>query len=153
PPHATLADPILERNPFDSTTGPLDRTDRDYSTHLPESVCKDITLRRLVLSDTPDWSFAELSSGADTALLHLGGSFHGRRLTEIAVGRVWLENARGTCEAYLPSPAPVKVSSSACIASHFKLGPPCISARTETSFDIAAAMVDHVLEEQSELMR
>jgi len=144
------ADPILERNAFDSSTGPLDRTDQGY-TRFAGSICQDVDLRRVVLSEAPDWSFAELASGATTALVRVGSSFRGRRVVEIGGGRVWLENGAGSCEAYLHGSK--KVSSPACVASHFKLGPPCIVQRTETSFEVAATMVDHALEVQAELMR
>jgi general secretion pathway protein C len=154
PAHARSADAILERNPFDSATGPLNRVDQGFAPLSPQldgPTCRDIKLRRVVLSVSPEWSFAELSSEKLPVLLHLGSSFRDRHLASIEADRVWMAGKDGACHADLGGQT--LVSSPACVASRFTLGPPCIERRADGSFDVAKAMLDHVLEDQAELMR
>lgn len=150
PVHATRADAILERNPFDSATGPLGRADHG-TPRVTETICPDIDLVRVVLSDNPAWSFAEMASGSQRTLLHPDSALMGRRLVAVEVDRVRMESKDGACVAFLHGST--DVSSPACVASGFRLGPPCIVRRSDTEFDVAATMVDHLLEDQAELMR
>lgn len=150
PVHARSASAILERNPFDSTTGPLDRGQEATPPPRPP-LCRDIHLHRVVLSDDPAWSFAEVASRHQTSLLRLGASVGQRRLVAIEADQVRWEGEGETCTAFLQGHG--EVSAPACAASGFPLGPPCIVRRSETTFDVAATMVDHVLEQQAELMR
>jgi general secretion pathway protein C len=150
PVHATRADAILQRNPFDSVTGPLGRADHGYP-RVTETICPNIDLVRVVLSENPAWSFAEIASGAQRTLLTPGRALNGRRLVAVEAGRVRMESKDSACVAFLDGST--NVSSPACVASGFRLRPPCILRLSDTVFDVAAAMVDHVLEDQAELMR
>ena len=148
--HATIADAILARNPFESATGPLGRAERDIL-RVTEPICPNADLYRVVLSEVPAWSFAEIATGARPTLLRLDNVLNGRRLIAIEADRVRMEGKEGVCVAYLQGKT--SVSSPACVASGYKLGPPCVLRLRNTEFEIAGAMVDHVLEAQAELMR
>jgi general secretion pathway protein C len=149
PVHSTRADAILERNPFDSATGPLGRADH-RAPRVTETICPNIDLVRVVLSDNPAWSFAEIASGSQRSLLHPDRALEGRRLVAVEADRVRMVSKNGACVAFLHGST--NVSSPACVASGFRLGAPCIIRLSDTEFDVAATMVDHVLEEQAELM-
>src|SRR5258708_2148317 len=77
-PHATSADPILSRNPFDSVTGPLnalpppveDVVDAgpappDISDPFNAPDCDGVRVLIIAASADPDWSFAALESAQD----------------------------------------------------------------------------------------
>jgi len=72
-------DPILARNPFDSVTGPLDRTPITVTTPAAEArhldltdpltapECEGVVLQVVSEATDPEWSLAELRGPGDTA--------------------------------------------------------------------------------------
>ncbi|MGK3968007.1 type II secretion system protein GspC [Sorangium sp. So ce118] len=109
PPSAT---PILERNPFDSTTGPLrpppgeaPSGQADLS-HLDPYLAPPCDKGRVVLiavsEEDPEWSFAAIEAdGGRTALGRRGGEVAGRKVEGIAWDRVWLTSGGARCQMQL----------------------------------------------------
>jgi general secretion pathway protein C len=140
--HATSAAPILARNPFDARTGRL--------TGLP--ICLGASVRRVVLSSDPAWSLAELVVDGRAVVAHAGADVGAWRVERVEGDLVRLRAANGAaCVAVRASDG--AALSEACRAAGFPLAPPCIVKTGPLAYDVASAMVDHVLEEQSELMR
>jgi general secretion pathway protein C len=119
--HATSATAILERNPFDSVTGPLDRfaiagdadggTDGaassgsrvdlgDPSTAPP---CEGVKVHAIAESADPDWSFAALADATDgkSVLRRRGGEVGGKTVEFVGPDRVWLSGPTGLCQTRL----------------------------------------------------
>ncbi|WP_438007206.1 type II secretion system protein GspC [Sorangium sp. So ce321] len=105
------AAPILERNPFDSTTGPLrpppgeaPSGQADLS-HLDPYLAPPCDKGRVVLiavSEDPEWSFAAIEAdGGRTALGRRGGEIAGRKVEGIAWDRVWLTSGGARCQMQL----------------------------------------------------
>jgi general secretion pathway protein C len=136
PEHATNADAILGRNPFDSVTGPLDGKPIDplpAPTSNPEDLTRDpyedpfcdtAKAMLIVTSDDPEWSFASLA-GPDgkTQLRRKGDEINGQ--TVFFVGdlrpderrqtdrrdlwdRVWLTSGGSRCQLAVGGKAPAK---------------------------------------------
>ncbi|WP_437676356.1 type II secretion system protein GspC [Sorangium sp. So ce131] len=108
---APSAAPILERNPFDSTTGPLGARPGDAAagptdpSTLDPNKAPPCDTGRVVLiaaSDDPAWSFAaiEIDEGR-TALGRRGAELAGRKIEDIAWDRVVLTSAGGRCQMRL----------------------------------------------------
>ncbi|WP_434044821.1 MULTISPECIES: type II secretion system protein GspC [Sorangium] len=105
------AAPILERNPFDSITGPLGPPpgaapagQADLS-HLDPYLAPPCDKGRVVLiamSEDPEWSFAAIKAeGGPTALGRRGGEVAGRKVEDIAWDRVWLTSGGARCQMEL----------------------------------------------------
>ncbi len=103
PPPSAAA--ILERNPFDSTTGPLvpppsaapagppDLSQLDPYLAPP---CDTGRVVLIAMSEDPEWSFAAFESdGGHTALRRRGGEIGGRKVQDIAWDRVWMTSTSG----------------------------------------------------------
>ncbi|WP_437762383.1 type II secretion system protein GspC [Sorangium sp. So ce281] len=99
------AAPILERNPFDSTTGPLvpppsaapagpaDLSQLDPYLAPP---CDTGRVVLIAMSEDPEWSFAAFEGeGGHTALGRRGGEIGGRKVEDIAWDRVWMTSTSG----------------------------------------------------------
>jgi general secretion pathway protein C len=108
---APTAAPILERNPFDSTTGPLvpppdvaPAGSADLA-HLDPYLAPPCDTGRVVLiavSEDPEWSFAAFESeGGRTALGRRGGEIGGRKVEDIAWDRVWMTSGGTRCQMQL----------------------------------------------------
>ncbi|WP_437590055.1 type II secretion system protein GspC [Sorangium sp. So ce1000] len=108
---APSAAPILARNPFDSTTGPLEPPPgaapagpADLS-HLDPYLAPPCDRGRVVLiavSEDPEWSFAAFESeGGRTALGRRGGEIDGRKVEGIAWDRVWMTSGGARCQMEL----------------------------------------------------
>ncbi|AUX49153.1 general secretion pathway protein GspC [Sorangium cellulosum] len=108
---APSAAPILERNPFDSTTGPLgarpedapagaaDLSGRDPGKPPP---CDTGRVVLIAVSEDPEWSFAaiEVDDGR-AALGRRGAELAGRKIEDIAWDRVVLTSAGARCQMQL----------------------------------------------------
>lgn len=174
--HVTKADAILERNPFDSTTGPLVPLPDDEPEPPPPAADRD-PLRdppcdagRVVLiavSDDASWSFAVIE-GPDghTQLWRLGGDAPGGTIERISWDRVWLTSGNARCQMRLgkggdppppPSSGPVPQARPAVEPPFMNTIPPEIAARirrtSATEFQVDRAAVDMLLEQQALLMR
>lgn len=136
------AKPIIERNPFDSVTGPLNKIDAgaegddgspaesvDFSDPYGAPSCKDaIKLLIVAASEDPAWSMAALSGDASegkSQMRRVGDTYGGKKVWFIAWDRVWLQgdgefcqvkmfdHAGGEAKAPPPSAKPPKEESPA----------------------------------------
>jgi general secretion pathway protein C len=171
--HATNADPILSRNPFDSQTGPLkgtmaidlptaplDITDPD---NLPQ--CDGVKLLIIVASTNPEWSFCALSTPSDpkSVLRRRGGEFGGKTVEFVGWNRVVLKSANQYCqlEFLRPQTAPPTAANPPPAVAIPQGGPPAIdpaiskgiSRVSATEFNVDRGVVDKILENQAELMK
>ena len=97
------AKPILERNPFDSSTGAIERPDTEQEDEpdeeAPSSGVSECSKGRVVLiaqNEDPNWEFASIDPGSGTAkLLRVGDSFEGFVIESLSWDRVYLtENGK-----------------------------------------------------------
>lgn len=176
-PHATAADPILHRNPFDSETGPLDviaaaaaasaevaPLDLSDPYHAPD--CEGVKVLVIAASADPDWSFASLESTKDKAksvLRRRGGEVDGKVVKFIGWDRVWLASGSQLCQTQMfkpppppsgaptPSAAPMPASSGGGgVSDDIKKG---IQKVGPNEYNVDRGVVDKILENQAELMR
>jgi general secretion pathway protein C len=181
-PHATNADAILERNPFDSVTGPLNRVAAiddgdaglpgpgpDLSDPYNAPPCENVKVLIITASSDPDWSFAAFStSSADhkTILRRRGGEVEGKKVKFVGWDRVWLESSTQLCQVQMFKPPPPPATSASAPAAApppapVSGGAPAVPAeiakgvvkKSATEFDVDRGVVDKILENQAELMR
>ncbi|CAN5266034.1 hypothetical protein BH09MYX1_BH09MYX1_22850 [soil metagenome] len=174
--HATTADPILSRNPFDSTTGPLNgrpiddqplTPPPDLTDPMSAPPCDGVKVLIITASTDPDWSFAALSQPGEnqkSVLRRRGGEFNGKQVKFIGWDRVWFTNGSQLCQAEMFRPAGAPVAAVTPIAP-----PPAVAAGgagavpadiakgivrvSATEFNVDRGVVDKILENQAELMR
>jgi len=178
--HATSADAILARNPFDSETGPLGVTKAapsDANGGAPtqtNAACEGVKVHIIAASSDPNWSYAALSDGAagaenapsNVVLRRRGGDFNGKKIEYVGADRVWLSNQGSICQARLfsepppaePAPKPRGPSDAAkpVVGGAAPL-PPAIANGIKkvgaNEYDIDRSVVDLVFERQGELFR
>ncbi|MGH7271563.1 MAG: type II secretion system protein GspC [Polyangiaceae bacterium] len=178
--HATSAAPILDRNPFDSVTGPLnalpfspmeDATQQspqapDLSDPYGAPLCDGVQVVIIAASADPDWSFAALTGPQDrgkTFLRRRGGEIAGKTVKFVGWDRVWFTSGSQLCQSRMfspPPPASAAVSASPTpppppggaggVSQDIKNGIQRVSA---TEFNIDRGVVDKILENQADLMR
>ncbi len=174
--HATSADGILARNPFDSVTGPLNRVAVDdavatsngvvdMSDPMNAPVCDGVKVLVIAASADPDWSFAAFSEGKEgkSVLRRRGGDIGGKSVKFVGWDRVWLAGGGSLCQARMFSPAPPPGTAPVAPAAPMPAagGPGAVSADiakgiqkvSATEFNIDRGVVDKILENQAELMR
>jgi general secretion pathway protein C len=179
-PHATNAEPILARNPFDSVTGPLNAlavslpdqtpsaTAVDLSDPMNAPDCDGVRILVIAASADPDWSFAAFETPAEQGksfLRRRGGDVAGKTVTFIGWDRVWMTAGSQLCQSRMfkpptlataaappvAAPAPAAAAGGAsAISAEIKNG---IQKLSETEFKIDRGVVDKILENQAELMR
>ncbi|HQB46952.1 MAG TPA: general secretion pathway protein GspC, partial [Polyangiaceae bacterium] len=104
---------IIERNPFDSETGPLNRVDAgpdaenssseatDYSNPYGAPACRDATKVLIITaSDDPAWSMVALAGGTSdgkSQMRRVGDTYGTKKIWYIAWDRVWLEGGGEFC--------------------------------------------------------
>jgi general secretion pathway protein C len=177
-PHATSADPILSRNPFDSVTGPLNlpppAPEAAVVEKVPEIVdpysapiCDGVQILIIAASPDPDWSFAALETPdqkGKSFLRRRGGDVGGKTVKFIGWDRVWMTSGSQLCQAQMfkppappvasappapPAPAPAAGGATA-VSDDIKNG---IQKVGPTEYNIDRGVVDKILENQAELMR
>jgi len=176
--HATSADPILSRNPFDSQTGALNRpaaaevadvgagAGPDLSDPMSAPPCDGLKVLIIAASSDPDWSFAAFSTPADpkSVLRRRGGEFGGKQVKFIGWDRVWMTSGSSLCQAELfkpdqpvaaakpatPAPAAPAAGGAPAVDPTITKGIVRVSAN---EFNIDRGVVDKILENQSELMK
>jgi general secretion pathway protein C len=179
-PHATSAEAILARNPFDSVTGPLNAipvavaeavdagiVPVDLSDPFSAPDCDGVTVLIIAASADPDWSFAALESSQEKGKSYLrrrGGDLQGKTVKFIGWDRVWMTNGTQLCQSQMFKPPPPPAASSATAATP----PPAASAGAgavgddikkgiqkvgPNEFNVDRSVVDKILENQAELMR
>jgi general secretion pathway protein C len=105
-----VADEILQRNPFDSVTGPLDGRVLDHPAFGGENgdpVCPDARVVLIAASNRGHWSFAAIV-GADgmPMMRREGDAVAGRTVVGIGWDRVLLAREGARCELRLGAPPP-----------------------------------------------
>lgn len=123
--HATSAEAILARNPFDSVTGPLNKVADegtasgapvDMSDPMNAPPCDGVKVLIIAASADPDWSFAAMTTSAtaetkegstnnSSVLRRRGGEIGGKTIQFVGWDRVWLSGGGGLCQARMFSPA------------------------------------------------
>jgi general secretion pathway protein C len=126
--HSTNADGILERNPFDSVTGPLNKPPSelddagaaaeagstaagaptvDNTDPMNAPSCDGVKVIIIAASPDPDWSFAAFAGSDGKSVLRRRGGDAGNGKTVEFVGwdRVWLTGGgSGRCQARMFAP-------------------------------------------------
>jgi general secretion pathway protein C len=176
--HETSATAILERNPFDSVTGPIaggerggvplpgvQRAERDPYEDPP---CDMARVVLITSADDPDWSFAAITTrDGKTALHRRGDTIDGHAV--IFIGRlgaggeddrllddrVWLATATGRCQLELGA-APLAKAGGAKAAQPG--APPSDLASKvrkvgEHAYEVDRTTVDALLANPAELMK
>jgi len=178
-PHATSAEPILSRNPFDSVTGPLNAQPVSLpDIAMPEKptepvdpysapACDGVQVLIIAASPDPDWSFAALETPEDkgkSLLRRRGGDVGGKTVKFIGWDRVWLTSGNQICQSQMfkpppppgasaapaAPPAPVAAGGASGVSDDIKNGIQKIGAN---EYNIDRGVVDKILENQAELMR
>jgi general secretion pathway protein C len=169
--HATSAEAVLARNPFDSVKGPLnplppeeaEASGPDLSDPLNAPVCDGVKLLVITASSDPEWSFAAFSVDNKSVLRRRGGDVSGKMIHFIGWDRVWLTSGPSLCQAQLfkpPPPPPAAPGAAPAPAAAAPSGPGLdpaiakgISKVSGTEFNIDRGVVDKILENQADLMR
>jgi general secretion pathway protein C len=176
-PHATDAEPILARNPFDSVTGPLNLVPTadsaasvaelpplDMSDPFNAPDCDGLRVLIIAASADPDWSFAALETSTEKGksfLRRRGGDVGGKTVKFIGWDRVWLATGNQLCQTQMfkppapPSgavaaPAPLPAGGATPVSDDIKKG---IQRIGPNEFNVDRGVVDKILENQAELMR
>ena len=177
-PHATSAEPILSRNPFDSVTGPLNLAPPPPPDITPEKapdltdpysapVCDGVQVLIIAASPDPDWSFAALETPEDKGksfLRRRGGDIGGKTVKFIGWDRVWLTSGSQLCQSQMfkpptppaasaapaAPPPPASAGGASAVGDDIKNGIQKVGA---TEYNIDRGVVDKILENQAELMR
>jgi len=178
-PHATSADPILDRNAFDSITGPLhgvpipfpELADKPPEMTDPLSApdCDGVRVLVIVASADPEWSFAALETQQEKGksfLRRRGGEVGGKTVEFVGWDRVWMNNGTQLCQSMMfkpapsanaPGPTPAPVAAAPAVAGGASGIDPAIQNGIKkvsaTEFNVDRGVVDKILENQAELMR
>ena len=174
--HTSSAKAIIDRNPFDSQTGPLnakpiDLADEvagsaaplDMSDPMNAPLCEGVKILVIAASTDPDWSFVALTAGTDgkTMLRRRGGDVGAKKVEFVGWDRVWMTGGNQLCQADMfapPSatPAPAAPVAAPAAGGAGALDPSIakgIQKVSATEFNIDRGVVDKILENQAELMR
>jgi general secretion pathway protein C len=177
-PRVTSADPILARNPFDHTTGPLNKPVVDESVVAPPPdlsnpkdapPCDGVKVLVIAASSQPEWSFAALMGTGEqkSHLVRRGMEFNSKKVEFVGWDRVWLTGP-ALCQAELfkpaqdskggaaPTPAPTSAPPPSTGGGAPSLDPTIakgIQRVSATEFNVDRGVVDKILENQADLMR
>lgn len=175
--------PIIERNPFDSVTGPLNAkpveavekaAEPDTSDPLSSPACDGIQVLIVTESDDPLWSVAALQGPGEPhpRMRRVGDDVGGKKVAFIGYNpreqtpSVWIESGSALCQAMLfrtqpavaaAAPAPAAAPPPPPPASGAPALPADIASKiqkvSDTEFNIDRSVVDKILENQAELMK
>ena len=125
--HVADATPILERNAFDSVTGPLERWIVEHDSFRGAALGEASPCERaravVIAASSDGWSFAMLvGPDGKPQLRREGDAFGDHAVTAIGWDRVWLARAGVRCEARLGGPAPIPATRSAAADTEELLG-------------------------------
>ncbi len=181
-PKTASADAIIDRNPFDSVTGPLNAKPIE---EIPEDVgpvdtnpltapaCDGVTVSIITESPDPLWSFAALRGPSDPApkLHRVGDTLGDKTVAYIGVNpasrspSVWMEAGSSLCQVQLfGEPAPAAARPSAAAADKKAAADPKAAAVpsdiankikkvSDTEFEVDRSVVDKILADQAVLMK
>jgi general secretion pathway protein C len=178
--HETSADPIFNRNPFDSVTGPLIATSIPDGTEdagaaagpslddpFNAPACDGVKVLIIAASADPEWSFAALSQNGDTKTMmrRRGGTIGTKTVEFVGWDRVWLTSGNQLCQATMFKP-PAPAGGAPPPAQPAAPPPPAggpggldpaiakgIQKVSATEFNVDRGVVDKILENQADLMR
>ncbi len=183
PERATSGDPILSRNPFDSVTGPLDgkavslnpvpEAPPVSTDPYDDPVCDVAKVLLITQSEDPDWSFAAIAgSDGKSQLRRRGDDIAGHKVHYIGWDRVWLMMGNSRCQMPIHGgDAPKKLASASAASPSTSAGDappppprkgskkidPALAAKirkiSETQYDVERSAIDHILENQADLMK
>jgi general secretion pathway protein C len=174
--HETTAKAILDRNPFDSQTGPLNAKALDLTNEVSATAppdlsdpmnapqCDGVKVLVIAASSDPEWSFAAMTIGNDpkTVLRRRGGDVGPRKVEFVGWDRVWLANGSQLCQADMFAVAPTTPPPAAATPPPASSGGPGaldptiakgIQKISATEFKVDRGVVDKILENQADLMR
>jgi general secretion pathway protein C len=168
------ADAILERNPFDSVTGPLTGEELDLSLMPPpvqdssnadpyqDPTCDVAKVLLIAASSDPAWSFASIA-GPDgkSVLRRQGDDVSGHQVHFVGWDRVWLVNNGQRCQMEVggkadikkvaaKTPAPASKGAKSKVVEEITSK---IQKVSDNEFNVERSVVDLILENQTELMR
>lgn len=174
---------ILERNPFDSVTGPLvgeavelPEMDRPVEVNEPLTApaCDDVAVHIITESTDPLWSFAAIQGPGDShpTLRRVGDAVGDRKVAYIgfnpleASPAVWLEGS-SLCQSLMfveqptARPAEKKETEKDDAPKAPRGGPSTVDADiksriqkvSDSEFNVDRGVVDKILENQAELMK
>lgn len=180
--HATSADAILSRNPFDSVTGPLNRKEPE----APPVDGNDVSLgkdpyedppcagaRALLIasSDDPSWSFAAIAGGdGKTVMVRQGQEIAGQKVAFIGDlrsdehvherdsglwERVWLTTGTARCQLALGAKAatPLAKGKDPGPASSSPTQDERVRKIGENRYEVDRSTVDALIANPAELMK
>jgi general secretion pathway protein C len=148
PEHVTEAAAILERNAFDSVTGPLDGRIVDdgffRGAALREARPCEGARAVLIAASSDGWAFATLvGPDGSPQLRREGDAFGDHAVTAIGWDRVWLARAGVRCEARLGGFTPSAATRPAAVDPG---GAPGLRKVGPTSYEIERPVLDGFLE-------
>lgn len=165
--------PILKRNPFDSTTGPLDGTPPLPPPVLPSAPrtlesAEKCTFGHVttIVTAPDDYTFAAIKTQDGKSGLHrIGDTVAAHRVMRITRARVWLDEAGKACQMRLGDPIRVRKKPARKRTkrptrkrrSKVMQLPGNIRKRIEkvsaTRFRIERSAMDDIIEKQAQLLR
>jgi general secretion pathway protein C len=176
--HATSAEKILARNPFDSVTGPLNAVPielpmpdtaggaqgPDMSDPMNAPPCEGVKVLVIAASADPEWSFAAFQAGNDpkSVLRRRGGEVGTKTVKFVGWDRVWLATGAQLCQASMFAPPATAAAPPAAAPAVAPAGGPGsldpaiakgIQKVSATEFNVDRGVVDKILENQADLMR
>jgi general secretion pathway protein C len=179
---AKTAEPILSRNPFDSVTGPLNRSpteategaaetsqQADLSNPLNAPDCGGISAHVITESTDPTWSIAVLQAPGDQLgrMRRVGDNVGDKQVAYIGFNpgknspSVWLVGGSTLCQVLLFAPAAPPAPPAQADAPKTQAPttgvPKDITDRiqkvSDTEFHVDRSVVDNILEHQADLMK
>jgi general secretion pathway protein C len=167
-PHATNAEAILSRNPFDSVTGPLNLVPTSDSATAAELPPLDMSdpfnapdcdgVRVLII--TASAALETSTEKGKSFLRRRGGDVGGKTVKFIGWDRVWLASGNQLCQTQMFKPpalasgavaaAPMPTGGATPVSDDIKKG---IQRIGPNEFNVDRGVVDKILENQAELMR
>ena len=159
-PHTRTGESIIERNPFDSETGALNKVDAgpetdgggpaapvDYDHAYTAPACtEDAKLIVIAAADDPAWSMAALSgatggagggTGSKTQMRRIGDSVGSKRIWYIAWDRLWLVGDGELCQIQMFKSA-ADTAKSAAVPPPVPSGPAPAGGAKPVPADIAS---------------
>ncbi|MBI5531495.1 MAG: general secretion pathway protein GspC [Deltaproteobacteria bacterium] len=181
-PHSRTGEAVIQRNPFDSVTGPLIKGDAglldgdvpsapvDFSNPYGAPDCTDNPqVIAIAASDDPAWSMAVLGTTgpqSKSQMRRIGDSYGAKRIWYIAWDRLWLQGDGELCQVRMFKPPAPPASAAPAAAAAPSGAPPKggpaavpediaskIQKVSATEFNVDRSVVDKILENQAELMR
>jgi general secretion pathway protein C len=171
--------PILDRNPFDSVTGSLNRREPEPGEEqgpakpvnpVDAPDCEGMRVMIITSSGDPNWSFAAIQTAPDNKMhvVSRGRELAGRTVAYVGLNTVWFEQGTSLCKVQMfkpptngaPPPPPPQAQQApppppgaggpGSVPPEIAKGIQRISGN---EFNIDRSVVDKVLENQADLMR